>query len=187
MRRADREMDRDFAYAVIDKADYGVVSMVDTDGNPHGLPLSIVRDGDRLYFHSAKVGEKVDLLANNPKVSISFVGNVRVPELFSKEELEEMARDKSKATTFISSVFTTEYESALVRGQVELVESEEERVHAMLLVCGKYTPSKLDYYNIGIEAGLSRTNIYKLEIESITAKRKKYDTSGNEMKWGRKE
>lgn len=50
MRRKDREMDREFGLKVIDKATYGVLAMVD-EGKPYCIPLSIVRDGNTLYFH----------------------------------------------------------------------------------------------------------------------------------------
>ncbi|NLW22560.1 MAG: pyridoxamine 5'-phosphate oxidase family protein [Tissierellia bacterium] len=186
MRRKDREMGVDFALEVIDKAQYGVLSMVDGE-EAYGIPLSIVRDGNSLYFHSAMDGRKVRIFERNPKVSIAFVGDVKVPELYSKEELEEIAKDESKIGLLISKVFTTEYESAVVKGRIALVEDEEERIKALRLICEKYTPSKMDYFHLAIKPGLNRTNIYRIEMEEIKAKRKKYDKDGEEMKWGRME
>lgn len=186
MRRNDREMDQEFGKSVIDKAEYGVVSMIDGDV-PYGLPLSIIRIENTLYFHSAKEGRKVDILAKNPKVSITFVGNKAIPENYSFEELEEMNTDPSKAIQFISSVFTTEFESAIVTGEVEQVTAEEEKIQAMRTVCEKYSPDKMKYFDTAIHAGLHRTNVYKVKIKSLTAKRKKYDKQGVEMKWGRME
>lgn len=185
MRRKDREMDKEFGKRVIDKARYGIVSMVDEKNEPHGLPLSIVRDGDYLYFHSAKEGEKVEILRNRPEVSIAFVGDVNIPENYNKEELDEIAKDESKADLLISNVFTTEYESAIVKGVVKSIKDEEEKIKAMRLVCERYTPDKMRYFNMAIKAGLKRTNVYKIKIEEITAKRKKYDLHGKEMKSSR--
>ena len=184
MRRKDRMMSREFGIGIIDKSRYGILSMVDGD-EPYGLPLSIVRDGDHLYFHSAKDGRKVKVLEKNPKVNITFVGDVEVPENFTEEELDEIAGDKSKAVLLISSVFTTQFESAIVKGKANLVEDRDEKVHAMKLVCQKYTPDKMKYFDMAIEAGLNRTNVYKIEVEEISAKRKKYDSEGKEMKWER--
>lgn len=184
MRRKDREMDREFGLEVIDKAKYGVISMIDEDGEPYGIPLSIIRDKDTLYFHSAKEGKKVDIFKNNPKVSIAFIGDVKVPENYTKDELEEIVKDEKKAGSLISKVFTTEYESAIVKGEVELVESTNEQIKAMEIICKKYTPTKMNYFDMAIKSGIKHTNIYKVEIEDITAKRKKYDNSGEEMKWG---
>ena len=187
MRRKDREMSEEFALGIIDKSRYGIVSMVDGDNMPYGLPLSIVRDDKNLYFHSAMDGRKVHALAQNQKVSIAFVGEVNVPDNYTKAQLDELAIDESKAITFISSVFTTEFESAIASGTVEKLENEAEKIHAMKLICQKYTPDKMAYFDIAIKAGLGRTNVYKITIESITGKRKKYDSKGIEMKFGRME
>lgn len=186
MRRNDRKMDKEFGMQIIDKAEYGVVSMIDGD-KPYGLPLSIVRIGDTLYFHSAKEGRKVDILTNHPRISITFVGEKTIPENYSFDELEEMNNDPSKAIQFISSVFTTEFESAIVTGELELVDHETEKIQAMRKVCEKYTPDKMKYFDTAVNAGLHRTNVYKVKIEDITSKRKKYDDQGVEMKWARME
>lgn len=98
---------REFGIKVIDKAQYG-------------LPLSVVRNGNLLYFYSAKEGK-------------------------------------------------------------------DEKIKAMRSICEKYTPDKMKYFDSAINAGLNRTNVYKMKIENITAKRKKYDSQGVEMKWARME
>lgn len=184
MRRKDREMSKEFGMKIIDKSRYGVLSMID-DKNPYGLPLSIVRDENRLYFHSGKAGRKTDVLENNPKVNIAFIGEVKIPENFTKEELDEIAKDSSKAVLLISNVFTTEFESTIITGEAKLIEDEGEKIKAMKLICEKYTPSKMQYFDMAIKAGLNKTNVYRVDIEEITGKRKKYDRAGKEMKWER--
>lgn len=188
MRRKDREMNREFGMDLIDRAKYGVLCTIDDEENlPYGVPLSIVRDGDTLYFHSAMDGKKVRIFKNKPYVSVVFVGETKIPENYTKEELDEMAKDRSKGGTFASKVFTTEFESAMVIGQINLVENREEKIRAMKLICEKYTPTKMDYFSVAIDSGLPRTNVYSIKIEEITAKRKKYDEKGQEMKWERME
>lgn len=187
MRRKDREMDREFGIQIIDKSRYGIVSVIGENNEPYGIPLSIVINGNNLYFHSAKDGKKVNIFEKNPEVSVAFVGETKIPENFSKEELDEIAKNKSKASVLISKVFTTEYESAIVKGKIRLVENEEEKIKSLKLICEKYTPNKMDYFQLAIESGLKLVNIYKIEINEITAKRKKYDINGEEMKWGRME
>ena len=169
MRRTDREMDREFGIGVIDSSDYGIVSVNNTK-NAYSVPLSIVRDENTLYFHSGKQGTKTELFLNDTNATVVFVG---------------MNRDTSKAVKFISSVFTTEFESAIVKGKISKVTEQTEKISALRLICEKYTPSKMEYFDIAIKAGLDKTNIYSIEIEELTAKRKKYDGFGKEMKWGR--
>lgn len=185
MRRKDREMSREFGLKIIDKARFGVLSMVSEDGMPYGVPLSIVRDGNTLYFHSARAGRKVKTLAGNPGVSITFVGEVDVPGLYTKEVLDEIVKQESKSELLTSNVFTTEFESVIVTGGVRLVEDEQERLKGMRLICEKFTPAKMDYFDAAVKFGLGVTAIYAVEIEGIETKRKKYDSSGTEMKWGR--
>lgn len=187
MRRKDREMNKEFALDIIDRSHYGVVSMVDNDNTPYGIPLSIAREGNTLFFHSSKDGKKVKILDNNQSVSIAFVGQPNVPELYTNEELDEIVKDKSKINLLISSVFTTEFESAVVTGKVKLIDDENERIEAMRAICIKFTPTKMKYFDLAVEAGLGGTNIYSVEIEDVTAKRKKYDSEREEMKFGRLE
>lgn len=177
-------MDREFGFQIIDGSDHGVLSMVDED-RAYGLPLSIVRDGDYLYFHSALEGRKVEVLAKNPNVSIVFVGEVNIPENYELDELEEMNKDPKMAIQFISSVFTTEFESVIIDGKVQEVTDKKNKIYAMRLICEKYTPSKMRYFDTAIAAGLERTKVYRLKIENISSKRKKYDKTGIEMKWAR--
>lgn len=187
MRRKDREMNIEFGLEVIDKSTYGVLSMVDDDNELYGVPLSIARDGNTLYFHSAMDGRKVKILEKNPKVSVVLVGETKIPEIYSNEELDEIMKDKSQAGIFSSKVFTTEFESAIVVGKVRLVEDEEERVRGLRLICQKYIPTKMAYFSMAVKAGLKGTNVYSIEVEEITAKRKKYGVNGKELKWGRTE
>ena len=185
MRRKDRAMSEEFGLSVIDKSRYGVLSVRDDEKAPYSLPLSIVRDKDTLFFHSAKEGKKVELFKDDTLVSVVFVGETHIPENFSQTQLEEMAKDESKAVQFISKVFTTEFESAVVVGKIKLIEDREQKIKALKLICEKYTPDKMDYFPIAIKAGLDKTNIYSVEIGEVTAKRKKYDVNNEEMKWER--
>ncbi len=185
MRRKDREMSSEFGMALIDNSSYGIISMIDEDKEAYGLPLSIAREGNTLYFHSARDGKKVNIFEKVPKVSIAFVGRVEVPENYTKDELDEIIKDPSKASLLISSVFTTEFESAIVTGHVKKVEDERERLNAMRIICEKFTPNMMKYFDMAAKIGLDRTNLYCVQIEEITAKRKKYDTKRQEMKWGR--
>ena len=63
MRKASRQMDATFALEVFDKAPYVTVSMIRPDGSPYGLPLSLARTDENIfYFHCALEGEKLDCI-----------------------------------------------------------------------------------------------------------------------------
>lgn len=186
MRRKDREMDRDFALKILDQSPYGNMAMVDSEGEPYIVPLSLVRDLDKLYFHSATKGFKVDLLNKEPVVSISFVGEVRVPDLYDSKELDLFQENKD-IKSMVSKVFTTEFESAVVRGQVRKLHKKEDKIHGLRLICEKYTPSKMKYFLDAVNSDLNFVNVYQVDILSITGKRKRFDQNREEMKYGRME
>ncbi|MDO4486552.1 MAG: pyridoxamine 5'-phosphate oxidase family protein [Bacillota bacterium] len=165
MRRHDREMNRDFALYVVDKCEYAVMAMTDTDGAPYCLPITIARDGSSVYFHSAKAGHKIDILRNSPDICLACVGDTNRPE------------DK----------FTTEFESAVIRGKAEEITDHNEMIHALRLICQRHSPSNMHEFDDAISRSLERTGVWKINIEEITGKRKKYDKNGEEMKFGRME
>ena len=165
LRRKDREMPEAFALSVADTCEYAVLSVTDADGNPYCVPVSIVREGMTLYFHSAKEGFKAEAMRKHPKVCVACVGDTRlVPEQF-----------------------TTEYESAVIRGIAYEVSDETEKRKALRLICERYAPSNMGGFEKAVSESLSRTAIWKIEITEITGKRKKYDSQGKEMKYGRME
>jgi len=182
MRRKDREMNLDFAREVIDRSPFGVLACVTPEGKPYAIPLSIVRDGDRLLFHSAAAGSKVDYLPDGQEVSLTFVSHVQVPELFSPEELAGMLNEPGAASMLGSKVFTTEFESACVQGRVYELTDPAEKIFALRCICEKFTPGKMAFFELAANNALKITRVYEIQIESLTSKRKRFDAQGNELK-----
>ncbi len=165
MRRKDREMHTDFAWKIVDKCEYAVLAMADTDGSPYCIPISICRDGSSVYFHCALQGKKLDLLRENPKICLTCVGD----------------------THRMADKFTTEYESAVIMGTASEVLQDCEKIHALRLLCERHTPANMHTFEEAIARSLSNTGIWKINVSQITGKRKKYDAQGKEMKFGRME
>jgi hypothetical protein len=186
MRRKDREMGGDFGLSVIDKAEYVVVSMVDTDGNPYGVPMSVARVEDKVYVHAARTGKKAECLEKNPQVHLTFVGDVKRAEPFSEEDFMG-ARNNGNMGDLISKAFTTEFESAMAWGKAEFVEDDQEKTLALRALSEKYVAASMDHFDMAVGTSLKVTSIIRVDLEQMSAKRKKYDESGQEMKWGRME
>lgn len=177
MRRKDREMDKDFAYSIMDKSDFGSLATINEDNTPYSVPISFVRKENIIYIHSATKGTKIRNITKNPEISMSFVGNISIP--FPDEE--------SSAGRKPSDVFTTEFESAVIFGTATIVENRNEKILALKLLCEKYTPNNVGFFNDAIKDAMDITTVIRIEISKITGKRKKYDDEGKEMKWGRME
>ena len=148
MRRSDRERDRSFALDVIDRCEYGVVSLQGEE--PYCLPLSLVRVGEELYFHCALEGKKLELLHRDPRVWVSFVAS------------NVAAKDK----------FTTYFQCAMVRGTASEVTAEGEKIAALRALCEKLTPTNMDAFDRAIAKSLAVTGVWKIHMDEITAKEK---------------
>ncbi len=165
MRRKDREMPRGFAEYVADTCDYAVLATVNADRTPYCIPISIARDGDVIYFHCAKEGQKYDNMKRQPEVCISCTGNIRC----------------------MTNAFSLEYESAVIKGKANEVVRDEEKIHALRLISQRYTPEYMYAFDEEIAQSLNNVSIWKVEIKEISGKRKKHDKDGKEMKFGRME
>ena len=65
------------------------------------------------------------------------------------------------------------------------MEDKEEIIKALKLIVNKYTPELEDLADEFMVNSLERTSIYKITIEGLSGKRKKFDVNGEEMKFGR--
>ena len=165
MRRKDREMDREFALAILDRCEYAVLATSDREGHPYCIPVTIVREGEDIYIHSAPAGHKVDNLRANENVCLTAVGDTKI------------AKDQ----------FTTEFESAVVFGTAEEVTEDGEKIEALRLLCRRHVPTNMHAFDEAVQASLHRTGVWRVRMETVTGKRKKYDSDGVEMKFGRME
>lgn len=165
MRRKDREMPEEFAFGVADKCEYAVLAMTNNSNEPYCVPITIVRDKNAVYFHCAAEGEKIDCLRRNPKICLACVGDTK------------RAADK----------FTTEFESAIIKGTAYEVTDTEEKINALKLLCLRHTPTNMAEFDDAVNKSLSRTAVWKIEISEITGKRKKYGNDGKELKFGKTE
>ena len=168
MRRKDRELSAQDGLAIIDASEYGTISCIADDGEIFSVPVSVVREGASLFLHGAPAGTKAKLLNGGKEVTLVFVSYARVPVL-TDEQLDAI-KDDGKALA--AKVFTTEYKSAVAKVKAYLVTDEVARLHALRLLCEKYTPAYMSAFDVAAAHGLKATNIYELKIESITAKAK---------------
>ena len=150
MRRKDREMDRDFALQVLDKCEYAGLATVKPDGTPYCIPITIVRDGGGIYFHSALTGQKAENLRQNPNFCLTAVGGTRIPA------------DK----------FTTEYESAVVQGIVTEVTDAAAKKEALRLLCQRHAASHMAAFEEEATRSLERTAVWHIPLSKATGKRK---------------
>ena len=148
LRRKDRAMSEQDAIALLDAAEYGVLSTVGEDGIPYGVPLHFVRDGATLILHCSPEGRKLDNLRQNGRVSFCVVGKAEI----------------------LPAKFTTRYESVIVSGCAKLVEESGQKTVLLQKLCEKYAPEHLDATAKMIAGHLDGTAVFVVEMETITGK-----------------
>lgn len=151
MRRKDRQMPEEFAWEVVDKCEYAFLAMTAEDGTPYGLPVTIVREGRKVYFHSAMEGRKVRCLRANPRVCLTCVGDT------------EIQQDR----------FTTLYQCAVAFGMAEEVTEEAEKIEALRLLCQRHTPDNMAGFDDAIRRSLARTGVWRITVEELSGKAKR--------------
>jgi nitroimidazol reductase NimA-like FMN-containing flavoprotein (pyridoxamine 5'-phosphate oxidase superfamily) len=111
------------------------------------VPLSYVYKSDRIYFHCAVNGHKLDNITNNPKVSFSVVGNTKV----------------------LPDKFATEYESTVVFGVAKEIVGAE-RHCALVWLLEKYCPDFIEEGEQYIQQKDKATKVIKIEISHVSGK-----------------
>lgn len=150
MRRKDKQISTEQAIEILKRCSYGVLSLVGENGYGYGVPLNYVYVDNKIYFHSAKRGYKLDSIKCNNKVSFCVVGKA------------EILPDK----------FDTKYESVIAFGKAEEVDGDE-KYFALMEMIKKYSKDFLDKGRKYIEDAGSQTRIFKINIEHITGKGEK--------------
>jgi nitroimidazol reductase NimA-like FMN-containing flavoprotein (pyridoxamine 5'-phosphate oxidase superfamily) len=149
MRRKDKAMQDGAIIDLLQNREYGVLSTVDGNEQPYGVPLNYVLMNNCIYFHCALEGHKLDNLALNHKVSFCVVGR----------------------TNLLPAEFSTEFESVIVFGRASVIAGEE-RYQALKALIEKYSPEFVSEGSAYIEKFDSRTRVVKIEIDRMTGKAK---------------
>ena len=148
MRRKDRQMSDEAAVALLQHADYGVLSSLDDEGQPYGVPVNYAFDGkDSIYFHGAKEGHKLDNLKIHPKVCFTVVGNHQVMDW----------------------KFSTAYASVIAFGIAEEVEGDD-KYQALKMLAMKYSPNFMEKFEKNIDTAIIPTQVMKISVKQLTGK-----------------
>ena len=151
MRRIDRAITEEDARALLNKAEYGVLSTVTEDGKPYGVPLNFCVIDCCLYFHCADEGQKIDNIKHNGDVSFCVVGN----------------------TTILPEKFGTKYESVMASGEAEEV-FDLNRQAALEGLLHKYSPEFMDKGIEYIDSLKEKTRVFKITVNTLTGKARKH-------------
>ena len=150
IRRKDRAISEEEAIRLLTIGQYGVLSTVDSNNMPYGIPLNYIFRNNCIEFHSATKGHKVTNLEQNLNCSFCVVGKT------------EVLPDK----------FGTKYESVIVSGSISELKEEEKR-YTLIALLKKYSTDHMETGLKYIETLFDKTRVFSLKINEMTGKARK--------------
>lgn len=154
MRRKDRSVTNiEDIKEIISKIKVCRIGLVDHD-TPYIVPLNFgvtfTDQLDVLYFHSAHIGRKIDLIKTNPKVCF---------EMDDKHQL---------ITGDLACDYTYDFVSVIGTGVIEFIEERAEKINALDILM-KHQSGKDDFtYS---DAALDHVTVYRLKVSEYQVKR----------------
>ena len=152
MRRADREIaNRKEVEDILRRSPVCRLALID-GGRPYLVPLCFGYEAGMLYFHSAPVGKKIDLLKRNRNVCFEFdADTIVVP-----------------ADTPCG--WTMRYQSVIGYGIADFVEDPDEKRAALDIIMRQYAEGTHKYS----DETLRKTAVIKVEIQGLSGKKSGY-------------
>ena len=147
LRRVKQLLSMADTVAVMDRCTNGVLACLGDEGFPYAVPLSYVYYNDKIYFHSAKAGHKIDAISKYPKVSFSVIDE----------------------DTIVSEKYTTYFRSIIAFGKARIVEGDE-RLEAFKALVEKYSGNQPEEAKSKEIIGCSQAYIIAIDVEHITGK-----------------
>lgn len=147
MRRKKQLLSAENTTAVLNRCTNGILACLGDEDYPYAVPLSYVYHNDKLYFHSAKAGHKVDAILKNPKVSFAVVDE----------------------DTIVGNEYTTYFRSVVAFGKARLVEGEEwlEGFKALVEKYSGDMPEDAKHKEI---TGCTQSLIIAIDVDHLTGK-----------------
>ena len=149
VRKKKNEISTDAAKALLRSSRRGVLAVNGDDGYPYAIPINYLYDeeNEKIIFHGAKAGHKVDALKKNDKICFTVFGN-------------EMVKEEAWAP-FLQSV--------VVFGRCHLVESQEEAIALVKKFAAKYYPN-MDMVNEEAASSGRAVQMFEIQIEHLSGK-----------------
>jgi len=152
MRQAKKEIyDRNIIIGLLNTCHVGRLGTNGRDGYPMVKPLNFAYEEGRIYFHSAKAGEKIDDISRDSRVCFE----VDLPIALVK-------------TRSIPCTAEYLYRSVILKGRARVVEDDSERQQGLRLLMKKYQPE--GGYTDFPEDKLKIAAVVRIDIEEMVGK-----------------
>ena len=152
MRRFKKEIkDKAVIIDVLNRCHVGCLGAIGKDGYPMVKPLNFAYHDGKIYFHTAKEGEKIEDIKRDNRVC--FEAHLPIAYLKAKNQ-------PCEAEYFFRSV--------IIKGRAYIIEGREEKLFGLNCLMEKYQPE--GGYGDFLEGKLQITGIVKIDIEEMVGK-----------------
>ena len=149
MRRKKQALPPEEAAEVLYRGTSGVLALSGDDGYPYAVPVSYVYDGEKLWFHGAKSGHKLDSIARCSKASFCVIDQDHV----------------------VPEEYTTYFRSVIAFGTIRVVTDEAQMREGAEKIALKYAPGDTDEgRQKAIEREWAPLCILEMTVELLTGK-----------------
>ena len=148
MRRFKQQLPEEVSIEILQKADSGVLAVLDEAGYPYTVPMSYIYANGKIYFHSASTGHKIEAIKNYDKASFCIISE------------DEVVPEK----------FSTLYRSVIAFGKLRFIEDREEMRNITTDLAMKYSADFKEMIPKRIDEAIHRMAIIEMEIEHLSGK-----------------
>ena len=150
VRKKKNEISQDEAKNLLRSSRRGVLAVNGDDGYPYAIPINYLYDeeNNKIIFHGAKAGHKVDSIKKNDKICFTVFGN----ETFTEEN------------------WAPYLQSVVVFGRCHLVENRDDTVSLVKKFARKYYPNE-DMVNEEIANSGKGVQMFEIKIEHLSGKK----------------
>lgn len=150
IRKKINEIDRSVVETLLQSNRRGILAMNGDDGYPYAIPINYYYDraAQKIYFHGAKAGHKVEALKASDKVCFTVYGNERIDE---------------------SEFWAPYVQSVVVFGRCRLLEAGSESIDRLKEFAMKYYPGEQLVDEEIAHAGRA-VQMFEITIEHMSGK-----------------
>ena len=149
MRRKKQALHLETCEKILERGNSGVLALEGEEGYPYAVPLSYFYEKQKIFFHCARNGYKIEAIKRNEKASFCVIDQDQI----------------------VPEEYTTYFRSVIVFGKIRILESEEEKRRAIENLAWKYAPEEPEEKrNQAVDREFAPLCMLELSIEHISGK-----------------
>lgn len=149
LRRTKQILSPNECVEILERGTSGVLSVFGDEGYPYAIPLNYIYRDNKLFFHSAKAGHKIDAILSHPQVSFCVIDQDQI----------------------VPQEYTSYFRSIVAFGKARILDNSAEIRLALEWLAMKYSSSQTqEHRHHAIEKDFKTVCIIEVSIEHLSGK-----------------